>query len=96
MDEKNNAPLASEMYADLKAANKFKDKLIYILLGVVAVLIIALAAISVYHDRKWSEFETVYVGSEDGGNANYVGGDNIGGINNGESDSPTEAKGQPL
>lgn len=96
MDGKSNAPLASEMYEDLKAANKFKERLIYILLVVVAVLIIALEATSVYHNRKWSEFETVYVGSEGGGNANYVGGDNTGGINNGKGDSPTEAKDQPI
>ena len=47
MDEKT--PLASEMYEDLKKATKFREKLIYILLGVIAVLAVALAGTNIYH-----------------------------------------------
>lgn len=83
MDEKT--PLASEMYEDLKKATKFREKLIYILLGVIAVLVVALAGTNIYHIYQWSQFETVVVDSGEGaGNANYVQGDNTGGIYNGE------------
>lgn len=87
MDEKNVAPLASEMYEDLKRANKFKERLIYILLGVIGVLIIALAATNIYHTYQWSQFDTYVVDSGDGGNANLVQGDNTGGIYNGTDSS---------
>ena len=83
MDEKT--PLASEMYEDLKKATKFREKLIYILLGVIAVLVVALAGTNIYHIYQWSQFETVVVDSGEGaGNANYVQDDNTGGIYNGE------------
>lgn len=90
MNEKET-PLASEMYEDLKRANRFKEKLIYILLAVVGVLIIALAVTNIYHIYQWSQFETVVVDSGEGaGNANYVQGDNTGGIFNGEGDRSQE------
>ena len=86
MDEKT--PLASEMYEDLKKATKFREKLIYILLGVIAVLVVALAGTNIYHIYQWSQFDTVVVDSGEGaGNANYVQGDNTGGIFNGASGS---------
>ena len=86
MDEKT--PLASEMYEELKKATKFREKLIYILLGVIAVLVVALAGTNIYHIYQWSQFDTVVVDSGEGaGNANYVQGDNTGGIYNGESSS---------
>lgn len=82
MDEKQS--LASEMYEELKKATKFREKIIFILLGVVGVLIVALAATNLYHIHQWSQFDTVVVDSGGGGgNANYVQGDNTGGINNG-------------
>ena len=85
MDDKNT-PLASEMYEDLKKATKFREKLIYILLAVIAALVIALAGTNIYHIYQWSQFDTVVVDSGEGsGNANYVQGDNTGGIYNGES-----------
>lgn len=90
MDDKNMTPLASEMYEDLKRANKFKERLIYILLGVIVVLIVALAATNIYHIHEWSQFDTVVVDSGDGGNANYVQGDNTGGIYNGEGSGPAQ------
>lgn len=83
MDNKNVTPLASEMYEDLKRANKFKERLIYILLGAIGVLIIALAATNLYHIHQWSQFDTYVVDSGEGGNANLVQGDNTGGIYNG-------------
>lgn len=82
MDEKN--PLASEMYEDLKKATKFREKLIYILLGVIAVLVVALAGTNIYHIYQWSQFDTIVVDSGDGsGNANLVQGDVGGDILNG-------------
>lgn len=81
-------PLASEMYEDLKKATKFREKLIYILLGVIAVLVVALAVTNIYHIYQWSRFDTIVVDSGEGsGNANYVQGDNTGGIYNGEGGS---------
>lgn len=87
MDNKNVTPLASEMYEDLKRANRFKEKLIYILLAVIGVLIIALAGTNAYHIYQWSQFDTIVVDSGDGGNANLVQGDNTGGIFNGPDNS---------
>ena len=81
-------PLASEMYEDLKKSTKFREKLIYILLGVIAVLVVALAVTNIYHIYQWSRFDTIVVDSGEGsGNANYVQGDNTGGIYNGEGGS---------
>ena len=81
-------PLASEMYEDLKKATKFREKLIYILLGVIAVLVVALAGTNIYPIYQWSQFDTIVVDSGEGsGNANYVQGDNTGGIYNGEGGS---------
>ena len=81
-------PLASEMYEDLKKATKFREKLIYVLLGVIAVLVVALAGTNIYHIYQWSQFDTIVVDSGEGsGNANYVQGDNTGGIYNGEGGS---------
>lgn len=86
--DQGKTPLASEMYEDLKKATKFREKLIYILLGVIAVLVVALAGTNIYHIYQWSQFETVVVDSGEGaGNANYVQGDNTGGIYNGEGSS---------
>lgn len=90
MDEKDT-PLASEMYEDLKRATKFREKMIYLLLAVIAVLVIALAGTNLYHIWQWSQFDTIVVDSSGGnGNANYVQGDNTGGIYNGEGGSPQE------
>ena len=87
MDEEKT-PLASEMYEDLKKATRFREKLIYILLVVIAILVVALAGTNIYHIHQWSQFETVVVDSGEGsGNANYVQGDNTGGIYNGEGSS---------
>lgn len=47
--DQGKTPLASEMYEDLKKATKFREKLIYILLVVIAVLVVALAGTNIYH-----------------------------------------------
>ena len=82
--DQEKTPLASEMYEDLKKATKFREKLIYILLGVIAVLVVALAGTNIYHIYQWSQFDTIVVDSGDGsGNANLVQGDVGGDILNG-------------
>lgn len=91
MDENKNQPLASEIYSDLKESIKYKEKVIKWLAIIIAILVIALAATNIFHIYEWSQFETVYVDSGEGGNANYVGGENTGGIYNGEGYS-TEAQ----
>ena len=93
MGEKNE-PLASEMYEDLKKANHFKERVITWLLGVIVLLVIALVGTNIYHIYQWSQFDTVVVDSQDGGNANYVQGDNTGGIYNGEGYSAPQEEGQ--
>lgn len=81
-------PLASEMYEDLKKANAFKEKLIWFLVA-------ALLITNLYHIYQWSQFDTVVVDSGDGeGNANYVQGDNTGGIFNGEGSSASTPEGE--
>lgn len=87
MEKETLAPLATEIYEDLKRANKFKEKLIYILLCVIGVLIIALAATNIYHIHQWSEFDTVVIDSGEYGNAIYSQGDNSGGIYHGTDSS---------
>lgn len=82
--DQGKTPLASEMYEDLKKATKFREKLIYILLGVIAVLVVALAGTNIYHIYQWSQFDAIVVDSGDGsGNANLVQGDVGGDILNG-------------
>ena len=82
--DQGKTPLASEMYEDLKKATKFREKLIYILLVVIAVLVVALAGTNIYHIYQWSQFDTIVVDSGDGsGNANLVQGDVGGDILNG-------------
>ena len=92
-------PLASEMYEDLKKATKFREKLIYILLGVIAVLVVALAGTNIYHIYQWSQFDTVVVDSGDGsGNANLVqgdvGGDILNGTDSGQSTQDGKLQGK--
>ncbi len=87
--------LASEMYRELKRANIFKEKVIVALCIVIALLIGCMAGLSLYHIHQWSQFDTVVVDTgEGGGNANYVQGDNMGGIFNGEGYSAQAEEGQ--
>ena len=50
-------PLASEMYRDLQNTNRFLRRLLLGMLGVIAVLVIALAATNIYHIHQWSQFD---------------------------------------
>lgn len=87
--------LASEMYRELKRANMFKEKVIIGLCAIIAILIIAMGVQAWYHIHQWSQFDTVVVDTGEGsGNANYVQGDNQGGIFNGESSSSQAQEGQ--
>ena len=87
----DKTPLASELYSDLKKATEFREKLIYILLAVIAALIVALAGTNIYHVYQWSQFDTFVVDTSGGdGNANLIQGDNTGGVFNGTDRSETE------
>lgn len=88
MDE-NKSPLASEMYEDLKEHTVFLRKMVVGLLIVIGVLVAALAGTNLYHIYQWSQFETVVVDSTEGP-ANYVEGENTGGIFNGQGYSSSE------
>ena len=88
MDE-NKSPLASEMYEDLKEHTVFLRKMVVGLLIVIGVLVAALAGTNLYHIYHWSQFETVVVDSTEGP-ANYVEGENTGGIFNGQGYSSSE------
>ena len=85
MDEKNT--LASEVFEMLKEQLKFFKIL-------VAFLVLLLAATNIYHIRKWSQFDTVTVDSGDG-YANYVQGDNTGGVFNG-TDQGADTQGRQI
>ena len=85
--EEKNISLASEMYADLKETDKFLRKLLIAALVVIGVLVIALAGTNIYHVYQWSQFDTIIVDGGDYGYANYVDGENSGGIYNGSSSS---------
>lgn len=91
MDE-NQIPLAAEMYADLKAHTLFLRRLVIGLLAIIGLLVAALAGTNLYHIYQWSQFETVVVDSTEGP-ANYVEGENTGGIFNGSGyRSPQEER----
>ena len=86
----DRAPLASEMYEDLKKHVSFLHKLIIGLLAVIGLLVSALAGTNLYHIHQWSQFDTIVVDSGEGsGNANLVqgdvGGDILNGTNRGEN-----------
>ena len=92
LDKKNEATLASEMYADLKETNMFLRKLLIGAFIVIAILAGGMIGTNIYHIIQWSQFDTYVVDSGEGGNANLVQGDNTGGIFNGtdSSESPQE------
>ena len=50
-----------------------KDKVFYKF--IIILLIVFIFAQGMYHNYKWSEFDSVIVDSGDGGNANYIGND---------------------
>lgn len=85
MEDKNT--LASEVFEMLKEQLKFFKIL-------VAFLVLLLAATNIYHIRQWSQFDSVTVDSGDG-YANYVQGDNTGGVFNG-TDSSAQEEGRQI
>ena len=85
MEDKNT--LASEVFEMLKEQLKFFKIL-------VAFLVLLLAATNIYHIRQWSQFNTVTVDSGDG-YANYVQGDNTGGVFNG-TDQGADTQGRQI
>lgn len=85
MEDKNT--LASEVFEMLKEQLKFFKIL-------VAFLVLLLAATNIYHIRQWSQFDTVTVDSGDG-YANYVQGDNTGGVFNG-TDQGADTQGRQI
>ena len=86
-------PLASEMYQELKDTNRFLRKMLIGSFIVIGILVAALAGTNIYHIHQWSQFDTVVVDS-DQGPANYVQGDNTGGIYNGEGYSTSQEEGK--
>lgn len=88
MDSIEKETLASEIYSDLKQSNKFQRMVIICMAVVIAFLGLVNCVQGMYHEYLWSQYDTVVVDSGEGdGNANYVQGDNNGGIYNGESGS---------
>lgn len=85
MEDKNT--LASEVLEMLKGQLKFYKIL-------VAFLVSLLAATNIYHIWQWSQFDTVTVDSGNG-YANYVQGDNTGGVFNG-TDSSAQEEGRQI
>lgn len=69
--------LAIEIFSQLK-------KTIIAQWIIILILIALLAATHFYHIYQWSQFDTIVVDSGEGGYANYVDGENTGGIYNGE------------
>ena len=82
MPENNQDTLAMEMLKELKATNKRKDIIILVILA----LWFATIAGLIWYNSLPVDDEVVTVENSDG-NANYVGNDLNGVINNGESDS---------
>lgn len=78
MPEERNETLASEIYRDLKEELKFKNRLI---VGLVAALLL----MGLWHNWRWSLFDTYDIDAGDSGNAIYMGGDNTGGVYSAES-----------
>lgn len=65
--------LATELLGELKRTIRLQWALI-------VVLIVLLAGTNIYHIYEWSQFDTIVVDSQDGGNASYIGND--GDVNN--------------
>lgn len=85
MEDKNT--LASEVLEMLKGQLKFYKIL-------VALLVFLLAATNIFHIWQWSQFDTIAVESGDG-YANYVQGDNTGGVFNG-TDQGADTQGRQI
>lgn len=82
--EENKDGLALELLKEFKKIIKYQWVII-------ALLIVIIAVLSIYNEYQWSQFDTIVVDSGEGGYANFVDGENSGGIFNGEGYS-TQAK----
>ena len=93
-DEKQ--PLASEMIREGRDHIKTLRVTVIFQWVLIVALIIGLIGTNVYHIYQWSQCDTVVVDSGDGdGNANYIQGDNTGGVyNNGTGSSETQEEWQ--
>ncbi len=83
--ENENNNFMIDLIEERRTDKKFYRRIIIFLICVILVQ-------GLYHTYKWSEFDTVVVDSEDGGNANYIGND--GDITNGASGSTQEKEKQ--
>ncbi len=83
MEQNGESSLAMELLQETKKTIKKQWILII-------VLIVLLAATNVYHIYQWSQYDTITVDSNDGGNANYIGND--GDVNNYGEDSSAQEK----
>lgn len=82
MRDNDNDNFVIDLIESQKNEKKFYQKIIIL-------LIILMFIQSIYHNYKWSQFDTVVVDSSDGGNAGYIGND--GDVNNyGKGSSPQE------
>lgn len=84
-DTKENTSANDYIMVDLVEGQKNEKKFYK---GIIIFLICVIFVQGLYHNYKWSEFDTVVLDSGDGGNANYIGND--GDIINGESSSTQE------
>lgn len=67
---------------------KIMKRFIVIEFIIVVLLILAIVGQGIYHDYKWSEFDSIVVDGNDGGNANFIGND--GDVNNYGEDSSSQ------
>lgn len=82
----NPGGIALELLKELKVQNGIADKHNKRLCVIIGVLITLLAGVSLYHEYQWSQFDTISVDTQQGGNASYIGGN--GDVNNyGENSS---------
>ena len=83
-----NMPFATELLAEKQRNEKRLWKAVIVEFIFIVLLVIALVGVNIYHNYQWSMFDTVVVDSGAGeGNANYVAGDNTGGVYNGIDNS---------
>lgn len=83
-----NIPFATELLAEKQRNEKRLWKAVIVEFVFIVLLVIALVGVNIYHNYQWSMFDTIVVDSGDGeGNANYVAGDNTGGVYNGIDNS---------
>ena len=85
-------PLASEMIQESREHIKSIWNIVVFQWVLIVALICALIGTNVYHIYQWSQFDTVVVDGEE--NANYVQGDNAGGIFNGADSGQTQEERQ--